>query len=186
MSHTSAQRTYPPQKREAYVKRYELDELFDDDDLVIKLQIAQSRIVEAFVHASEHHRGKLRKTDNYIPYVGPRRRDLVEYIVDHVLNRRNHRIVTSSELPAWLGGSVHVLKETAQDASTRLVAIRLYEMCQMKLIWFNGYNDGIWETTQSVVDQYRAEVSYGRDLRKTEERLRREDLHGGGRLRVVH
>lgn len=184
MSYSYAQeRTF---RRPQHVRRYELDELFDYEDIVVKLQVAQNRIVEAFATATEYRRGKIRGTGGYIIGVDKQQKALVDHIMTHVINGRKHGIVIASELPSWIGNSRGVLHTVIDDLNRRFVAVRLSELCQKKIIWFNEYNNGTWDIHQRALDQYYAELSYAKEIRKVDERLRREDLHGGGRLRVIH
>ena len=186
MSFSSTQRTYPDRRRKEYIKQYELHELFDPEEIALKLKVARHRIAATFFYATERYRGRERAcTGNYIVNVDKRQKYLVDYIIEKTLVGRGHGIVTATELPEWVGDRPAVLKAIINDVNRRLIAVELSRMVQESLIWFNEYHS-TWETMQSVMDQFQAELNHAREIRKVDERLRREDLHDGGRLEVVH
>ena len=187
MSRSQAhQRTYQLHARKKHVRRYELDELFDLDELAVKMKVARNRITAAFVYSTEWRRGrKYVCHDNYIVNVGSKQKDLVEHIFGKIIVGKKHGIITCSELPERLGNRPSYLLAVANDASRRLVAVELSRMVQDEIIWYNAHH-GTWEITQTAVDTYHGELASARDIRKVDERLRRESRHNNGRLEVVH
>lgn len=178
MSVTSTHRTF---HRRSYIPDYELYELFSDDELMLKLMVAKYRILMAFDHATFWSHGKMRGTDNFIIGVGARQKDLVEYVAN-----RNGNIVTASELPDFVGDRSSVLRTIARNAEKRLLAVQLAMMCTDNAIWFNGSTPGLWEVAQHLMDDYRLNRQMVIEAKRVDARLRREALHAGGRLRVVH
>ncbi len=171
--------------RQRHTPTYPLQELFDDDELTLKLQIARHRITKTFVHATVMSRGKRRETDNYIVGVGPRQKDLVAHVIG--ANLANHRsgIVTASELPACIGSTAAVLRAVAKHAEHQLVTVQLSLLCPSG-VWYNEDGTGAWEIAPTLTDEYHRNRHVVSEAKRIDARLRREALHGGGRLRVVH
>ncbi|AHB42244.1 hypothetical protein RAAC3_TM7C00001G0387 [Candidatus Saccharibacteria bacterium RAAC3_TM7_1] len=184
MSRISALRTYQP-RHTSHIPGYRLDELFTDDELALKLLIAQYRILMAFDHATFWSHGKLRGTDNFIIGVGHRQKDLVQYIVERVVIGMKSGIVTASELPEFVGDTSSVLRDVARNTERQLVAVQL-AMLSPDSIWFNAQTPGTWNVVQSLVDEYRLHRKLANEAKRVDARLRREALHNGGRLMVVH
>lgn len=184
MSRSSKYHTTQPSL--SYVRRYSLDELFSDEELVDKLGVARNRIAATFTNATEWRHGRKRGTHNYILGVGGQQKDLEDHIIKHTLTHERKGIVTASELPKSIGDHIPTLKAVVRETNIRLIAAELDRMVNgEKLIWYNEHH-GTWEALQSVIDNYLAELTNAKQVRKVDERLRREALHGGGRLRVVH
>ena len=184
MPRISALRTYQP-RRTSHVPKYRLDELFSDDELTLKLMIAKYRIMMAFDHATFWSHGKERGTDNFIVGVGSRQKDLVHYIMEHVVKGMNSKIVTASDLPEFVGDTSSVLRHVAQEAERQLIAVQL-AMLSPDGIWFNTQTPGTWNVAASLMDEYRLSRELTREAKRVDARLRREALHSGGRLMVVH
>lgn len=184
MQRVSALRTYQP-RRTSRVPDYRLDALFSDDELTIKLMIAKYRILMAFDHATFWSHGKMRGTDNFIIGVGHRQKDLVQYVVERVVIGMSGGIVTASELPEFVGDSSSVLRQAARNAERQLIAVRL-AMLTPESIWFNAHTPGTWNISQSLMDEYRLSRKLANEAKRVDARLRREALHNGGRLMVMH
>jgi hypothetical protein len=184
MSTSSAQRTYRS-KRSRYIPRYRLEELFTDDELTIKLMIARFRILMAFDHATFWSHGKIRGTDNFIVGVGSKQQNLVDYVVNRIVIDMNCGIVTASELPDFVGDTSSVLRKIARRTEVQLVAVQLAMMSPAD-IWYNAQTPGMWQVKQSVMDTYRLDRYFAATAKKVDTQRRRESLHSGGRLMVVH
>jgi len=184
MQRISTLRTYQP-RRTSRVPDYRLDTLFSDDELTIKLMIAKYRILMAFDHATFWSHGKMRGTDNFIIGVGHRQKDLVHYVIEHVVEGMNGKIVTASELPEFVGDTSSILRAVARKTERQLVAVQL-AMLSPDGIWFNAQTPGTWNISQSLMDEYLLNRYLVRAAKRVDARLRREALHNGGRLRVVH
>jgi hypothetical protein len=184
MSASSAQRTYRS-RRSRYTPDYRLDQLFSDDELSVKLMIARYRILMAFDHATYWSHGKLRGTDNFIIGVGPRQGDLADYVFNVVVDKMKCGIVTASELPEFVGNMTGTLRRVAEAAEQRLIAVQLAMMAPDE-VWFNAATPGTWNVAQSLMDEYRLSRELVRSAKKIDAQLRREALHNGERLRVVH
>ncbi len=172
-------------RRPSYLPHYGLDELFDNDELALKLKIAQYRILTAFDRATYFAHGKVRSTDNFIIGVGERQKDLVEHVVDTVITGMKRGIVCASELPTWLGDNSPILRSAARNAERQIVAVQL-AMLSPRNIWFEYQAPGFWVVAPSLMDEYRLDRELVAEAKKIDTRLRREGLHGDGRLRVVH
>ena len=184
MSRTVSPRTYQS-SRDQHTPNYRLDKLFSDDELAIKLTIAKFRILMAFDHATYWSHGKERGTDNFIVGVGSRQKDLVHYVIERVVNGMKSSIVTSSDLPEFVGDNSSQLRQVARRTERQLIAVRLAMLSPDK-IWFDAHPPGCWNVSQGLMDDYRLNRKLVADAKKVDERLRREKLHGGGRLRVIH
>jgi hypothetical protein len=184
MSRISTLRTYQP-RHTSHAPSYRLGDLFDDDQLAIKLMIAKYRILMAFDHATFWSHGKQRGTDNFIVGVGHRQKDLVHYVVEHVVKGMNGGIVTASELPDFVGDTSSVLRDVARSTERQLLAVQL-AMLTPDGIWFNAQTPGTWNISQSLMDEYRLGRKLVREAKRVDACLRREALHSGGRLMVVH
>ena len=184
MSQTSFQNT--KKRRSGYIRRFDLDELFDSDELSLKLRIAEHRILKAFDYAAYWSHGKMRGTDNFIVGVSPRQKDFVDYIIDNVVIKLNSGIVFVSELPSIGTERSSELRRIARDAECRLVASRLALMVRDGQIWFNQQIPGTWNVTQRAMDNYRLDRKLAYEANKVDQTLRRESLHGGGRLVEIH
>lgn len=173
-----------PHRQKQYIPHYPLDMLFSEPQFGDKMSLAQRRIVQAFDEAYEIRRGKVIHTRTYIGNIGSRQKDLVKHIIDNYVRKDDNGFVTASELPPSI--ERRHLRGVAHQAEKGLVTLSLNWLCDRKDVWYNQYATGIWEIRQGIVDQYRldkreAQLNYG-----TLQTLRREKLHGGGRLRVVH
>jgi hypothetical protein len=184
MSRISTLRTYQP-RRAASTPKYRLDELFDDEELPVKLMIAKYRILMAFDHATFWSHGKQRGTDNFIVGVGHRQKDLTHYVIECVVKGMGRKIVTASELPGFVGDNSSVLRKVARETERQLVAVQL-AMLSPDYIWFNAQTPGTWNVAPSLMDDYRLNRELVHEVKRVDARLRREALHGGGRLAVVH
>lgn len=184
MSKTSAHHSNT--KHRSRIQHYSLDDLFDDDELALKLKISQHRIMKSFDYATYWSHGKMRGTDNFIVRVGPRQKDLVEHIFCSVITGRRSGIVTVSDLPREIEGSASTLQQVARSAERRLLAIQLSFMVQDGDIWFDEQVPGTWNVRPSLMDDYRLNRQISAEAKRVDQRLRRESLHGGGRLMVVH
>lgn len=160
---------------------YTLAELFGRAQLADKLTLAESRIVEAFVNATEIRRGRLYYTRGYIGDIGSDPKDLVAYVIDGC-----RAFVTLSELGLPRSTPDRQLRTVARRAEKDLVTAKIAQLVQVNDIWRNDYATGIWEIRPSLVDKYELDRRLGRLIHKTEQQLRREHLHGDSRLRVVH
>lgn len=166
-------------RRHEHTPHYSLAELLDRSQLADKLTLAESRIVEAFVNATEIRRGRSYLTRGYIGGIGPAQKDLVAYVIDGC-----RAFVTLSELPRSIPN--HQLRTVARRTEKDLVAAKVAQLVQVNDIWRNDYATGIWEIRPSLVDRYELDQRLERLIHKTEQQLRREHLHGNSRLRVVH
>lgn len=184
MPRVSALRTYQP-RHTSSVPDYKLESLFSDDVLTIKLMVAKYRILMAFDHATFWSCGKMRGTDNFIVGVDHRQKDLVQYIVERVVIGMGRGIVTASELPEFVGDNSSLLRHAAHKAERQLIAVQL-AMLSPESIWFNAQPPGTWNVSQSLMDEYRYSRMLVIAAKRVDTRLRREGLHAGGRLRVVH
>ncbi len=183
MSQTSA--PHIKRSRSGYVPTYDLDELFDRDEIVLKLLIAEHRILKAYDYATYWSHGKLRGTDNFIVGVGPRQKDLVEHIINKVV-KKGSNIVCVSELPSQISENASTLRHIARRAEHDLLADRLSYMVRNGQIWFDEQNPGTWNVSQGAMDGYRQDRELSRLVHHIEQTKRRESLHGGGHLMVVH
>ena len=170
-------------KREEYVPRYRLDELFEEWQLQDGLLLAKHRIIDAFANAEEFTRGRSRRTQSYIVGLGGRQKHLADYVMQSVVLGRGLRFVTASELPRFIRQK-H-LKKTQEMAEYDLIAKKLSQMSPRD-IWYNEDGTGTWEICQSLLDEYYLNLDLARLVEKNRTRLRRESLHGGGRLLLVH
>ena len=170
-------------ERKEYVPRYKLDELFDEWQLQDGLLLAKYRIIDAFVNAEEFIRGKNRRTQSYIVGLGSRQKHLVGYVMQSVVLGRGLRFVTASELPRFV--KQKHLKKTQEMAEHDLIAAMLSQISPRD-IWYNEDGTGTWEICQSLLDEYYLSLDLARLVGKNRARLRRESLHGGGRLQLVH
>ena len=185
MSRNSAPRqNYPERKGKHYVRDMPLEELFDDDRLLVKLTIAEHRILKAFDLATYFSRGKRHGTDNFILGVDARQKYLVKYVMDNVV-RNGSSIVYYSELPEELGNVKSVLGEVARNAERRLLAVRLELFVRKGEIWFEHQTPGTWNICTSAMDRYRQDKEMIKAAKFVDAQRRREELHGG-RLRIVH
>ena len=170
-------------RRKRHTPHYSLDSLFGERSLFDKLLLAESRIVTAFCDATEVIRGRRYPTNNYICNVGRKQGSLVLHVYQqHVVGEGG--FVTASELPDFITN--RNLSVVIQRAEKDLLAAKLAEMVSQCAVWYNEYSTGIWEIVPSLVDKHRLDRETLRLIHKTEQQLRREGLHGGGRLRVVH
>ena len=181
MSRNSAPRTRP----QYAPNRFMLRDLFDDDELVSKLQLAEHRIMKAFARATQWQNGKMRGTNNVIIGIGPKQKNLVDHVMDKVVVGMRSPIVTVSDLPVLDGETTGQLKAIARDVEERLVAVRISKIIPHK-IWFDEWNGGTWNVSMKAMDDYRLNSKIAAQAHRTDQRLRREGLHSGGRLRVVH
>lgn len=184
MSRSSFKRTYPYRQHD-YIPDYSLDSLFKPADLTIKLMIAEHRLMMAFDHAVYWSHGKLRGTDNFIVGVGHRQKDLVEHVIERIVEGMKSGIVTASDLPDFVGDTSSVLRRVARNAERRILAVRLEQLAGDG-IWFDRQTPGTWNISQSMMDTYRSNKRMTAEASRIDTRLRREGLHSGGRLRVVH
>lgn len=168
------------------VRTYPFSELFDENELIVKLKVAEYRICQAFFHAKAMSCGKMRGTDNFIVGVGPRQKDLVEYVFDQIIIAANGRVVTVSDLPQLENETKASLVSVVIDVESRLVAAQLAVMVREGVVWFNENQGGSWNILQSSMDRYRLDRLSAAEVHRTNQRIRRENLHGGGRLKVVH
>lgn len=178
-------RTRPSNKRRqsaVYVKPYRPEELFQPEDMEFLLVAAQHRIVEAFVYFRRVHRGKIQYTDNFIEGVGPRQKQLVEYVAGTLVSHRQG-IVATNDLPSELDFRPNFLARIAHELNVRLIEIQINELVREAKLWFNDRTIGIWEIAPSVIDAYNADMA---TLINVDQLLRRESKHNNGRLEVVH
>lgn len=169
--------------RKQHVPHYPLSELFNEAKMLDKLLLAESRIVTAFCCATELIRGRQYPTYTFICEVGPRQSDLVSYVyTQHVSGSGG--FVLASELPSFIVDA-H-LTSVARHAERMLLATQLAAMVSRCEIWYNEYSTGIWEIVPSRVDKHLLDRATVRLVHKTEQQRRREVLHGGGRLAIVH
>lgn len=171
-------------RRRTYVPHYTLDQLFDEILMADKLLLAESRIVTAFFFATEEIHGRQYRTYTYIYGVGKKQKDLVSHIFNGYVDLSGGHFITASELPKFVRDSE--IRETAHRAEKQLVAEKLNQMIAQCDIWFNDFSVGTWEIVPSIIDKHRTDKQAAALVYKTHQRLRREKLHGGGRLRVVH
>lgn len=171
-------------RKSDYVPSYGISELFDDEALQDKLVIARNRVAAAFYYAERWSRGRYRPCE-YIVGLGPKQKDLVEYVMETVIGYHHRGIVTIAELPTWLGKDPHMLRRIADRAEHNLVALALNELVKERHVWYNKYY-GTWETQQSILDEYIQQIKTAREIRKVDEQLRREALHADEILEQVH
>lgn len=176
----------PSRSHHRYVPSYRLDELFDDTVLRDKLNIAKYRVLMGFAYATHWQNGRLRGTDNYIVGVGPRQKDLVDHIVSKVTVELGKSIVAVSDLPLGIDGSTSMLRQVARSAERQLIAVCVSVMVADCHIWFEENVPGSWNILQSAMDEYHHGKQTVANAKKIDATLRREKLHGGGRLRMVH
>ena len=169
--------------RKQHVPRYLLNELFDEYRLLDKLLLAESRIVTAFCCATELIRGRRYPTYTFICGLGSRQSNLVAYVYDHHV-RGTGGFVIASELPGFVADS-H-LAGVIQQAEKTLLAVQLAAMVSRCEVWYNSYGPGIWEIIPSRVDKHQLDRDTLLLVYKTAQQRRREKLHGGGRLAIVH
>lgn len=186
MPRSTLQQRIKPSRREEFIPSYELGSLFDDDDLTLKLMIAKYRLLMAFDRATYWAHGKKRGTDNFIIGVGDRQKDLVAHVEQNVLIGMRCGIVSASELPDFLGEKSSVLRKVARDAEKQLLAVRLAQLAADGEVWFNRHTPGTWNVSQRLMDDYQLDRQLTSEAKRIDSLLRRESLHHGGRLRVVH
>lgn len=169
-----------------HTPRYALRDLFDDDELALKLLIARHRIMKAFDYATFWSHGKMRGTDNFIVGVGPRQKDLVKYVLDRVVVGACNGIVAVNDLPHSIDQTAKVLRQIARDAESRILAVQISFMVQDGRLWFEEQIPGTWNVLQSCMDDYRLNRHVAQEANRVDAISRRESLYGGGRLMVVH
>lgn len=172
--------------RKEFLPDYPLSEIFDEDGLELRLLIARHRILKAFDLATFWSHGKMRGTDNFIVEVGPKQKDLVDHIMTSIVVDGRSAILTLSDLPGHIEGSNATLRQVVRRASRRLLAIQLSSMAQDGQVWFDRQIPGTWNVLPSLMDTYHKNRQVAAGVKKIEATERREGLHGGSRLRVVH
>ena len=166
---------------------YTLNRLFPSEaKLTLKLQIAQYRILEAFDDATHWSRGKVQSTDNFIVQIGGDKEDLVRYVYDRIVTDLQHRIVLVNDLPEEIEEPRSVLQQIAESAEKRLLAMQASLLAESHDIWFDHSKHGTWNVRQGLMADYRRNRQIAREIQRIDETFRRESLHGGGRLMVVH
>lgn len=160
-----------------------LDEAFGEFQLPDKLALAEHRIIGAFADACDIRRGQVYPTSGYIGDVGPRQKDLVQYVMYSRIATRRKGFVTVSELPHGMRSNY---VQAAKFYEQRLIALKLSQLIRQRDIWYNAYASGIWEIRQSLLDKYHRDQALAKLVFKAEQQIRREQLHGNQRLRVVH
>lgn len=150
------------------------------------LTLAESRIVKAFVTATETKRRRSCLTRTSIPGIGSKQRDLVRHVIETCVNDDCDGFVNVSELPYLGSDAEKSLRLIAIHAENDLVALKVRQLSRLGVIWFNANGPGRWEIAPSLVDKYEHDAELARLIHRTEQQRRRERLHGNGRLRVVH
>lgn len=148
-------------------RRQPLDELFSEELLGDKLVLAERRIAASFDHAIEFARGRYRGTDNYIIGLGNRQRELVRYVSD-----RSNSFVYEEDLPSrLLCLTKHEVRVVIRQAQYDLLSAQLGAMCQAPrcdVYYVETY--GIWQITQSAMDNYRDRQAQARRMMKVDRR----------------
>ena len=168
-----------PRKQQQHLTHYPLDELFSGARMADKLTLAEGRIVEVFTTATEIRRGRSYPTRGYIGAIGKTQKELVAHVITN-----SRRFVTVSELSKSV--PYQQLKIVARRAEKDLVSAKVAQLVQKNDVWFNEYATGIWEIRPSLIDKYELDRELVRLIRKTDQQIRREHLHGDYPLRAVH
>lgn len=165
-------------KDRVWQPRCELSELFDELKLMELMAVARLRIIATFDHATEHYRGQVRGTDNYIGGLGSRQTDLVR----HIDKNQKKPFVKVQDLPAELRMALiqkrRRAEQIADQAQHDIIALVVAEMCQPSNghIWYDETH-GLWSILPSVVDEYRY------TLRRARRALKRDCRNEHGQVR---
>lgn len=112
---------------------------------------ARERIIDAFVHRTDRHRGKAKVSD-CIRGIGPRQRDLARYIARfceaHPFVEIAH--LTADNLRQLPTGKQRLVIEAWQH---ELITEALQPLCTQGHIWFNSHDGGTWELKQHLKDK---------------------------------
>ena len=147
-------------------------ELFDDDQLADLMAAARRRIIAAFHHATEMHRGRRKGTDNYVRGVEPKMSELAYY----VQRQMKHPFISEAQLPASVDRlSSLEIKIIIQQATYDIIMATLKVMCVPKPKTPSQYREAscsyeiyydselcVWQIVQSSIDEY---VMYRRAAR---------------------
>lgn len=181
--------------------RFEVDELFQEWEVLDLCELAHDRIAGVFLHATTKKEKPLlrvvdekevefdmeasdelaksaeRVTENYICGVGGNCKELAGYVVKHL----RHHIVTPKDLPGDLRNLNYGLQQRiAAFVEFKIVLLELASLKEVGDIWYDvGF--GFWCIRQSNIDAYTLA------RRRRRQQFKRDDrsFHGKNRAQVI-
>ncbi len=150
---------------------YQLDELFDEEQLNDFLVVARRRIVGEFFYATDRYRGRRVSTDNYIVGVGDKLSDLACYVTTNM----KHRIVRCAQLPSNLQNIPPKMLDRLIARAEYDLLLTALQVMRHREVWYDEAR-GIWQVTQSAMDDYL-------QIRYTPATPKRDDRSYHGRVR---
>ena len=168
---------------------YRLDDFFEPEELEDIIGAARRRVIGAFHHATEKHRGRIKGTDNYIRGVEPKMSELAKYVVRYI----KHPIIQPNQLTELIDVDemrVNDLNRLLYELQFEAVMAALHVMCVQPPKTPPGfkiedctdeiYYDSLrcfWQIRQSSVDEYKKYRAAVRTMFKHDDR----NYHGRNR-----
>lgn len=168
---------------------YRLDDFFEQEELEDLIAAARRRVIGAFHHATEKHRGRIKGTDNYIRGVEPKMSELARYVVRYI----KHPIIRPGQLSELIDIDdvrTYDLNRLIYQLQFEAVMAALHVMCVQPPKTPPGFRiedstdeihyDSLrcfWQIRQSSIDEY---VKYRRAARTM---FKQDDRNYHGRNR---
>jgi hypothetical protein len=174
-------KTYRPPTREENRRAFtgfELDELFDEDEIEDLMAAAKRRVVREFNRAVEPNprfkpgsdRRKTRRTDNYIWGLPNKPSELAHYV------QRNMKrsFLSAEQLPQELTELHPKFVEMILVQTQYNVLLAMINWMRRREIWYDE-GVGIWQICQSAVDEF---LTYRRAARAAIPKFDERSYHG--------